>query len=1742
MAIFSAIGFAVAGALFTAGTAAYAITASVVGAVAAFGAQLAFSYINRPKARAYSAVQGELQYGGDVPVGAIFGTGKVRGQLAKYAKWGSGNQFNAEALILSNGWCDGLEPYVYFYGEKHNLIAQTAEGAEHARYFVEGFGSNLVIRFYDGRPGQQADGQLVAETADSGAPWESTATLAGMCYVVVRRKYDADLFEKGAPDIEFVLRGLRCYDWRKDSTVAGGSGTHRINDSATWEFTENPAVQRFNYQLGFRGAISNRVLIGEGKSIGQMDLESYTHAANVCDEQRTVAGRTFSRYQCALYVTGEDDHTEILQEFDDAMAGYALNRRGLSGIIVGAPQIPVATLAENDIRSEVGKTIQLRKSAFELYNHMAGQFTSKESQFAPESLTPIVVNADVAADGRFRQATNDFLQVTDPDVAQYLLQIRYRQQRLGGTVEIPVTRFFGFQVVEGEWITWRDRDWLIVEWRIDEDAQISIVLEEVDASIYDDETIDPGPIINPTPPTVNPALLPNVQNFAVEVGVVAGADGQQMPCLRFTWSPPDDPSITEVRFQYGSGTFAPTDPFEDVSKFPESGEYITTKNVEGGNFYTARCTITTVPDRFKTFSSWISTPDVTEVRYSSILDGSVTADKIADAAVGANALMNDAVTSLKLADDAVTAAKMAVNAVTQEAIAAGAIVASKLADLAVTQAKIAAGAVNLTKIASGMTLVENFTTQLPTTGNFEGRTGTFNGKLYRYTGGAWSASVAAVDITGTVPIADGSVTAAKIANAAVGASKLASGAVTHDKLSAGSIYGDVIAAGSITARELVLTDWNNLVPDNYVMSTWRVSGGSNKWMHGLNGSTSWNTPYYWRYQYVAGGSSYDGDFLYTPDFPVEQGKEYWFSYQSHVYSGTKGEVWARVHWYDSAGVALTGADQFSSIASDAITALVQTKTNSVVAPNGASTGQIRWYVNSDETDADIGIGGVIVHRRSGAELIVDGAITADKISAAEAITVGGIRLDTMLGYSTADGFRFGFEPDEMVLVPPQTGNVLTPVMAQQYAGTQSLQINCSNANVTDSGFGLDTNRKTVIAAIPADAVSTFFGKRVKVTIFAKQTAANPSAQFALSFATGSSGGNSGWKYFTPTANWAAYSFYYDVGIPSMVTQGGGLVIWADTSGTGKGLLVDSLSVSVTSEDMARDPATQINANVTTINGGKISTGTVAALQIAASAITSEKIAADAITAAKIAAGAITASELAAGAVLTEKLAVGLGKNTLYNASFTMGLDGWWYNSYAGNVVTFELRPVDQSFSGVSSPTLMIYQNTASEGYTDVHNAPPGRAGPGTLFLSSMVVQPGDIVEASAYTSAHRCTVELRIRWLDAAGNTLTYAGTDYNSAIQGANQFPDGWPRLVVRGTAPAGAVAAGIHVRKLATNAGETTSYLFLHKPMLAKTHAGATEAMPWSDGSVTMIDAGGIVTDAVRANHILANAITADKIATNAITAGKIATNAIVAGNIQSSAVTADKIAASAVTADKIAAASVTADKMVANSITARELVLTDFENFVPNGSFINGTLDGWTSVPPEWFVARETGSGALDTRPTEYVLAMPVLAGTVLATAATNIPSQPGDKLLIACKWARGGGVGNISFRLRVRYMDRNGATLSTYGEINVSGSGQAWTQEQAVVTVPAGTAGISRVEVFNIGSSGGFSGTLYMTDIVVKKQKGANLIVDGAITADKLAVTTLSAISGNVGTLTAGLIRSSDNKVQFNLTTGLLTMDD
>jgi hypothetical protein len=92
--------------------------------------------------------------------------------------------------------------------------------------------------------------------------------------------------------------------------------------------------------------------------------------------------------------------------------------------------------------------------------------------------------------------------------------------------------------------------------------------------------------------------------------------------------------------------------------------------------------------------------------------------------------------------------------------------------------------------------------------------------------------------------------------------------------------------------------------------------------------------------------------------------------------------------------------------------------------------------------------------------------------------------------------------------------------------------------------------------------SEMAGKRVRMTVWARQGNENPSTLFAIAYSNGKNV-STGWIAFDPTKEMKPYSFAYKVPPPNAQNSTGDYIgIWSDISGGGGGLEVRLITVRV----------------------------------------------------------------------------------------------------------------------------------------------------------------------------------------------------------------------------------------------------------------------------------------------------------------------------------------------------------------------------------------------------------------------------------------------------------------------------------------------------------------------------------------------------------------------------------------------------
>lgn len=442
---------------FTAGTSAFAtavsVTNAIIGAGLSFGANLLTSALSgKPQGLSGSAQQTEI--GAASPRRILFGRGLTGGSLVYERGEGNNNNKLHRIYRICDWECQSLDA-VWVNGDRRNLTTATIVGTEDARYIVNGTDSTIVVKWFKGSASQSADSELVAVSAGDTAgasfgEWTTDHRMDGICYVSVRLEYQK-VSMPIIPQLAFEVSGAKLYDWRLDSTN-GGSGSHRWNNPSTWAFSENPAVQDYNFRRGFyRG--SYRAL-GMGTAATDLLLDLYTAAANICDESVTEGdGSTEKRYICGVLVNDDAEWRVACDAFRLAMAGDVVERAGAFGPIAGAAYSSVATITDDDVLTGFGWSYAAKAPRSDLYNAVACQFLNPNLQWQGDALTALTNSTWETNDNSERLTKDlDLLMVSKPYQARRIATIVHnqsRRQKRGSAVVGP-----SFAALEpGDWIT-----------------------------------------------------------------------------------------------------------------------------------------------------------------------------------------------------------------------------------------------------------------------------------------------------------------------------------------------------------------------------------------------------------------------------------------------------------------------------------------------------------------------------------------------------------------------------------------------------------------------------------------------------------------------------------------------------------------------------------------------------------------------------------------------------------------------------------------------------------------------------------------------------------------------------------------------------------------------------------------------------------------------------------------------------------------------------------------------------------------------------------------------------------------------------------------------------------------------------------------------------------------------------------------------------------------------------------------
>jgi hypothetical protein len=423
-------------------------------------------------------------------------------------------------------------------------------------------------------------------------------------------------------------------------------------------------------------------------------------------------------------------------------------------------------------------------------------------------------------------------------------------------------------------------------------------------------------------------------------------------------------------------------------------------------------------------------------------------------------------------------------------------------------------------------------------------------------------------------------------------------------------------------------------------------------------------------------------------------------------------------------------------------------------------------------------------------------------------------------------------------------------------------------------------------------------------------------------------------------------------------------------------------------------------------------------------------------------------------------------------------------------------------------------------------------------------------EANALAASASANASAALTAANGKGRNLHATSSDINSYAP-FGEFDVWWDytdasKVVLKRRSGSSWVIESLGPDSIATGA-ITSAKIATGAVLTAAIADAAVDTAELKDSAVSQVK---IANLAVGTAKIADAAVVQAKIGSLAVGTAQIADAAIVSAKIGDAQVVNAKIADATIQNAKIAtldAAKITtgtlsADRIASNSIVASKVLIGAFDNLFANGGCEVGSISPNVSNAPTYFtVAPSTAqvrSGSYSFGVTEILApsgsqAFLVLNGQPVAPDL-HIPCVSGEKFYAECYIKAGSGTQPV---IGLNYGFRNAA-----GALISSGSGTAaapvttaWTKYSMTVTAPAGA---SYLYFYLANSSGGVGATgsvFYVDDFYCRKMLTGDLIVDGAITADKLNA---NAINGM--TITGMTINSST--VNTTGTHGKVTIAD
>lgn len=351
---------------------------------------------------------------------------------------------------MGEGYYAGVLRYDEAYGatlkkvpNPYRWMVMTYSGAGPVQSITPYVDQESDVSYYTGyldtdtQLGAQPESTALVPPLGTAPGWSSTSKLSGYAAIGWNLKFDKDgkRFAAGLPQLGAYGQWVKVYDPRKDSTYPGGSGSHRLGDESTYEWSERPALHAAMYAYG-RYQNGKRVF-GAGLPTEAIDWEAVVAWANVCDDNDW---KIFG----VIYEPMPETRWPNLKDICAAGGAMPIFSGGVLTFHYAAPRVALDTFTEDDLADGNGSVTAMASRRTRL-NTIIPKYRSPDHNWEMVATTDTVTSATyVTEDGEERRAEWPFNLVKDKDQASQLAAYVLADGR-----ELqPITLTFGHRVRE----------------------------------------------------------------------------------------------------------------------------------------------------------------------------------------------------------------------------------------------------------------------------------------------------------------------------------------------------------------------------------------------------------------------------------------------------------------------------------------------------------------------------------------------------------------------------------------------------------------------------------------------------------------------------------------------------------------------------------------------------------------------------------------------------------------------------------------------------------------------------------------------------------------------------------------------------------------------------------------------------------------------------------------------------------------------------------------------------------------------------------------------------------------------------------------------------------------------------------------------------------------------------------------------------------------------------------------------